>query len=298
MNIFVRTKHVLAELVAALGVVLIITIMMTGTVFADGFAIESTYPETGATNTTKENMCVKVNFTAEVGNDASRSANKNAFKITDSKGKEVPSVIYYNKKDPKYALIHIDTTKVPQSGKNAIKDDAEYICTITKDFQDNNGNTLGQDTVVKFTTMNQGRGMIVYMVLMVGMLVIMGVFTVMQSRKQMQQAEADDGDETFNPYKEAKKTGKSVEQVIQEHEGKGKKSGIAALLSGGSGSKTEEEEEELPEGHYAVKRPHPISEAGSKYKTGRKAKAEAEAKKKAAAKAKRKAEGYGKKKKK
>ena len=283
----------IAALIAAAMAILMISAQAS---FAADFAIDHTYPEDGATNTTKENMCVKVFFTSDVGNKDSRAANKDAFKITNSKGKEIPSVIYYNKKDSKYALIHIDTTKVPQTGKNAIKDDTDYICTISGSFRDNEGNTLGEDQVIKFKTMNQGRSMMIYMVLMMVFMVAMVVFTVIQSRKQLMEAAEAGDDSAFNPYKEAKRTGKTVEQVIREHEKKGEKSGLAALLSGSSDE--DDEGEELPEGHYRVKSPRPISAAGSEYKTGRKAEAEAEAAKREKEKAERKAKGYTKKQKK
>lgn len=266
--------------------------MTAGSALAADFSIEETFPHDGAKNTTKENMCVKVMFNQDVGNKASKKANKGLVKITRKDGKEIPTLVYYNKKDPKYALIHIDTTKVPQTGKNAIKDNTEYICTIDGDFQDNNGNKLGEETKISFTTQDQGKGMMVYMILM---MVIMGgmVFVmVMQSKKQMEeQTNSPQEEGPFNPYKEAKRTGKSVEQVIAEHEKKSKKKEVSADY------KVVEEDPYRDGEYYRVKRPRPISEAGSTYKTGRKAKAEAAKKKAEAEKAKRKAQGYKKKKK-
>ena len=285
--------------IIAVTLIMIITTAMPA--FAAGFSIESTTPEDGARNTTKENLCVKINFTSEVGNDESIEANKDAFRIIDNKGKEFPSLIYYNKENPKYVLILADTTKIPQSGDGSIKDDTEYTCILDADVRDNDGNTLGTEQKISFTTMNQGRGMIIYMVLMVGMMVAMMVFTVIQTKKDAEkQAEEKVREETFNPYKEAKQSGKSVEQVIAEHEKESQKGdGLFGGLLGGSKEKDEEEKEERGKRdgeYYLVKRPQPISAAGSTYKTGRKAKAEAEAKKREAEKKERKAEGYSKKK--
>ena len=89
---------------AALSAILLI-VMMTGVMsFGSGnFKIEKTFPKDGTENTIKDNMCVKVFFNNEVGNKASVKANKDAFKITDPSGKEFPSIIAYDKKNPKYA---------------------------------------------------------------------------------------------------------------------------------------------------------------------------------------------------
>ncbi len=271
--------------------VMILMIAGTQLCFAADFHIETTTPEDGAKNTTKENLCVKIIFSQDVGNDESVEANKDAFRIIDEKGKKIPSLIYYNKEDPKYVLILADTTKIPESGKGAIKDATEYTCIIDADFRDNDGDTLGEEQKISFTTMNQGRGMMVYMVLMVGMMVAMMGLTFYQTKKEAEeQAKQKIKEEGFNPYKEAKETGKTVEQVIAEHEKKNKKDEKKA-------EDVKALEDPKRDGDcYRVKRPQPISAAGATYKTGRKAKAEAEAKRLEAEKQQRKAEGYSKKK--
>ena len=87
--------------------------------------------------------------------------------------------------------------------------------------------------------------------------------------------------------KEAKK---SDNKKVDDSKKNEKKAGLL-----GSG-KEPEQEEKMDGDCYRVKKPQPISAAGSTYKTGRKAKAEAEAKKREAEKQQRKAEGYSKKK--
>ena len=280
-------KKRIGTIIAALMVLMIAT---TATCFAADFRIESTSPEDGAKGTTKENLCVKIFFSQPVGNEESVEANKDAFRIVDEEGKEFPALIYYNKEDPTYALILADTTKIPESGKEAIQDATKYTCIIDGSFRDNDGDTLGEEKRISFTTMNQGQGMIIYMVLMVGMMVAMMGATFWQTKKEAEeQAKENAKDASYNPYKEAKETGKTVEQVIAEHEKKDKK-----------GKKAEaalEQKEEKKDGDcYRVKRPQPISAAGSTYKTGRKAKAEAEAARLEAEKQQRKADGYSKKK--
>lgn len=270
--------------------VMALMIMSTAVCFAADFSIETTTPENGAKNTTKENLCVKIIFTQEVGNDESAEANKDAFRIVDENGKEFPALIYYNKEDPKYALILADTTKIPESGDDAIQDATEYTCIIDADFRDNAGDTLGQEQRISFTTMNQGQGMMIYMVLMVGMMVAMMGLTFYQTKKEAEeQAKEKIKEAGYNPYKEAKETGKTVEQVIAEHEKKNKKEEKKSAAG-------KEEEQKRDGDSYRVKKPQPISAAGSTYKTGRKAKAEAEAARREAEKQQRKADGYSKKK--
>jgi len=280
-------KRRIGTIIAA---VMALMIVGTATCFAADFRIDSTTPEDGAKNTTKENLCVKIFFNQEVGNDESVEANKDAFRIVDADGKEFPSLIYYNKEEPKYVLILADTTKIPESGDGAIQDATEYTCIIDGSFRDNNGDTLGEEQRISFTTMNQGQGMIVYMVLMVGMMVAMMGMTFWQTKKEAEEQAREKIKEVgFNPYKEAKETGKTVEQVIAEHEKKNKKNEKKAAAQ-------EIEDQKRDGDYYRVKRPQPISAAGATYKTGRKAKAEAEAKKREAEKQQRKAEGYSKKK--
>lgn len=256
---------------AVLSAILVI-VMMTGVMSfgAENFKIDKTFPNDGTKNTIKDNMCVKVFFNNEVGNDASKKANKDAFKITDSSGKEFPSIIAYDKKNPKYALILVDTTKVKTAGKGkyVLQDDTEYTCTISKNFVDNNGNTLGKDEKITFKTINQTRNTMIYMVMMALIFGGMIIFSIRQSKKSNEEEEKEK-EIAFNPYKEAKKTGKSVEEVMAKHEKE-----VAKKKAKKVKEPVKEEEKHIP-GAYRVHGPRPISAAGSTYKTGRKAIAEA-----------------------
>ena len=81
----------------------------------------------------------------------------------------------------------------------------------------------------------------------------------------------------FNPYKEAKRTGKPVTQIIAEHEKamEKKKAKEAKRAAREKVEDDEDIEEEPDNGNYKVKRPRPIADGGSSYITGRKAEAEA-----------------------
>ena len=166
-----------------------------------------------------------------------------------------------------------------------------------KDFTADDGSTLGTDGEITFKTLNQSRNNMVYMVMMFLMFGGMFFFTSRQMKKHM--AEENEGrakEEPFNPYKEAKKTGKSVSEVIAEHEKEVAKK--AAKEARHAKNHAEEKVEEIVEetnGNYRVKGPRPISAGGSSYITGRKAIAEAKkaeeerlARRRAAAKKKKK----------
>ncbi len=277
---------------------MMVTVMMTSAfVFgAEKLTITSTYPVDGAKNTTKDNMCVKVYFNNDVGNKTSEAANENAFKITDPKGKSFPCNIYYNERNPKYALILIDTNKVKSTGKGkyVIQDNTEYTCTISKDFQDNNGTKLGEDVQIKFTTLNYGRNTMMYMVLMFVMFGGMMFFSMRQQRKSKED-DKDQKDAPFNPYTEAKRTGKSLEEVIAKHEKDVEKKEAARKAKAKRDKELDDLLEEEDSGNYRVSKPLRIADAGAKYRTGRKALAEEKKREEEARKAERKAAGYTKK---
>ena len=281
---------IMKKIGALIGIVIAVTMMSTVLSFAGtSFEVDRTYPVDGAKNTIKDNMCVKVYFNKDVGNASSKRANAKAFKITDSSGKEYPSRIFYDKDDSKYALILIDTTKVNTvvKGKYVIKDDTVYTCTISSEFVDNDGNRLGKDVKIAFKTINQGRNTMIYMIMMALMFGGMMLFSFRQSRKSHDD-EKDEKEPAFNPYKEARRTGKSVEEVMAKH-----RKDLAKKKAGIS-QKQEKQEEKMETGVYKVKAPRPISAVGISYKTGRKAEAEARKAKEKARKRELKESNYGK----
>lgn len=284
--------------------------LMSMFAFADtSLTIKETYPANNARNTTKENMCVKVYFDREVGNAASKKVNADLVQITDKSGNKLPVKIYYHKNGKKYtnyALILVDTAKIPLRGKNAIQDNQYYTCKISKGFAANDGTTLAADKTIRFKTLNQRTYTMGYMVMMVLMFGGMMVFSIRQMRNQNESADKQENkgkkgtEEPFNPYKEAKRTGKSVQDVIAEHNKEEKSGKKKKKLSDEELLRMEEEKikKEMRDDYFKVKAPAPIAAAGAKYRTGRAAQAEARRKKEAAEKAARKASGYGKEKRK
>ena len=255
-------------------VVLIVTMTVSMCFGAESLKVTDTYPHDGQKNTTTENMGVKLWFNNDMGAKETIKSNDKCFRIVDDEGKAVPIRVFYNPKDSKEVMVLLDATK-----KIKIKQNTKYTLMIDKNLVDNDGNSLGTENTVSFTTLNQKRNSTVYMVMMAVMFVGMFVFSSRQMKKQMQEQREEKGEkeEPFNPYKEAKKQGKSVEEVMAQHEKEvARKEAKEARKHRHDAEREDDyEEEEESNGNYRVKGPRPISACGSTYKTGRKAAAEA-----------------------
>lgn len=242
---------------------------------AGDFEITGSYPENEQKNTTVENVAVKVQFSKDVDSKDNQEANDKCFNLVDDEGEKLPIRVYYNPEDAKEVLVLADTTEM-NAKEIRIKDNSEYTLKISADLTANDGTALGTDEEIMFKTMNQSRNNMIYTVMMIIMFVGMFYFSSRQMKKHAaEEAGGQTKEEPFNPYKEAKKTGKSVEQVMAEHEKEVAKK--AAKEAKHAKHEPEEEEEEVIEdnGNYKVKGPRPISAGGSSYITGRKAIAEA-----------------------
>ena len=279
-------------------VVMLMGLFSTG-VFAEGeFELTESYPKDGQKNTSVENVGVKLTFNTDVNSEANKIANDKCFSITDEEGNKIPVKVYYNPKETKQILVLYDSNA---ENAPAIKGNTEYTLTVSGDLVDNQGNALGAEEVITFKTLNQQLSNRIYLILMVVMMAGMVFMGTRQAGKKTDKQEAQElaaaKAENFNPYKEAKRTGKSVEEVMAQHEKEvAKREARAAKLAAKLGE-DEEEEEEIPEdnGNYKVGRPRTVASGGSSYITGRKAAAEARqaeeerlARRRAAAKKKKK----------
>ncbi|MEE0742297.1 MAG: Ig-like domain-containing protein [Emergencia sp.] len=236
------------------------------------------YPGDEQKNTSIENMGVKLTFNNDVGDKDSRKANRKCFTITDDKGQEIPIRVFFDPDDSKKVMVLADTIKIAENKDLKIKDNTKYTLTISGELKDNDGNTLGQDEVISFTTLNQSRNNSIYMVMMVIMFGGMFFFSSRQAKKQMAKDNENRAkEEPFNPYKEAKKTGKSVQEVVAAHEKEVAKKAAKDAKKHRRDEEDDEEYEEEDNGNYKVKGPHTVREGGSAYITGRKALAEARA---------------------
>lgn len=256
---------------------LIVTMTASVCFGAQSLKVVDSYPEDGQKNTSIENMGVKLTFNNKVGNKESIKANAKCFSITDDKGKKIPIRVFYDPKDSTKMMVLADAVEIANTKDLRIKDNTEYTLHISGDFVDNEGNTLGKDMDISFTTLNQSQNTKVYMIMMVIMMGGMFFFTSRQAKKEMAKQQAENGvrEEPFNPYKEAKKTGKSLEEVIAAHEKEVAKREAKAAKKAKHQDDDDEYEYEEDNGNYKVKGPRPISAGGSSYITGRKALAEA-----------------------
>lgn len=182
--------------------------------FADGgFDLVSSFPEDGQTNTSMENLGVKLKFSSAMDSEAAQKANADKFAIYDEDGKTIPVQILFSSKDKGLALVLADTDK-----GFVAKNNSEYRLVISGDLVDNDGNVLGADKTITFKTYNQRVNNIVNMVMMFVMFGGIMVLSLRQNNKEKEEEEPKDApkEQAFNPYREAKKTGKSIDEVKAE----------------------------------------------------------------------------------
>ncbi len=305
-----------ASLVCCLA--LLLTFFSTAVCFADGgtFTITSTYPVNNQEDTSLDNLCVKIYLDSNANFENTLDSQKSKFKIVDASGeKEIPFGLKYDSKENFILLFAYNAeSKTTLASDVGVENDAQYKAIISKDLVDDNGKVLqvnkdnaDQDGnyTLTFRTQNMSQTMTINMVMMGVMFVGILFFSARAAKKSKEEEDAKTSKvEKINPYEEAKRTGKSVEQILAKQEKKRQK---AAKKEEQIRLQKEKEEaeiqailaEEIKASYYHVKEPKPIAAVGGKYKSGRKAKAEAEAKKaekKAKANAKKgKGKGKGKK---
>jgi hypothetical protein len=138
---------------------------------------------------------------------------------------------------------------------------------------------LSEEYKTSFKTLNPSTSMWISMGMMGVMVVGMVFFSTREAKKQREKAEPDKREKSVNPYKEAKRTGKSVEEIVAAEEKKKAKNAAKRERQ------RAENKVEIASSNIKVKKRAPISAVGLKYKDPKpkqKTKAEAEAAKKAA----------------
>ena len=245
-----------------LSLTVILTVLATMFCFAapagDGtLVLNDTYPKDGATGTAVENMGVKLYFDATFTQEKLKNANENAVTLLDEQGKKLPTQVLYSVQEPGVVLVLFDNTK--QTDDIKINQNEEYTFKISKDFRDDNGNTLGKEETISFKTLNQSANMAINMMIM----------TARNAKKKGEQQ--NQKEEKVNPYKEAKKTGKSVEEIVEKDQ---KEKAKRAAKAAKKAAAEEDDDDYYDDGNYHVKGPRPIAAAGGRYITGRKAIAE------------------------
>lgn len=238
-----------------------------------GFAIVESIPHDKDTGVSVENLSVKITFNQDVmpANDKVRKSNAKQFKLTDEKGKEIPIKVYYSDQETGLLMVVSDVrNRDARRNDTGIDGDMNYTLTINKNLQAADGSKLGTVETIKFKTLDQQKSTRVYMILMAVMMVGMIVFTTRAAKKATEKEDQDAGKtKTVNPYKEAKRTGKSVEEIVakdkqrkaKEAEAYAKKKAKEAEIM----AALEEEVEEISS-NKRVSAPKPISVTGSDYK--------------------------------
>lgn len=174
--------------------------------------VVSSFPKDGQKNTSMENLGVKVVFNNKVNDEKIQKANMKAVKLVDEEGKNVPIEVLVSNKGGKMILVVADTN----NSDYKVLNNAEYTLTIGESFKDNDGNTLGTAETVSFKTYNQKANTWVNMGMMVVMFGGLFLVTARSNNKKEEEKEEEALAETFNPYKEAKRTGKTVDEVKAE----------------------------------------------------------------------------------
>lgn len=227
-------------------------------------------PKDGDTGVAVDNLSVKMRFNKDVTpvSDKIRKANAKQFKLVDPDGKKVPLKVYYNEKEEGLILVAADVYNSGNS-RNVIKGGKDYTLTVGRNFQAADGSTTGQQITVRMTTLNQGRSTVVYMILMMLMMAGMVFFTVRSTKKEEKKKQEERAfKEGVNPYKEAKKSGKSVAEVVaKENKKKAKKEeAIRRQKEAEAAMEAEILEKIRKESNKRVSTPRPISAAGSSLK--------------------------------
>ena len=208
-------------LIALLAAVLVTMSMAFVSADESDFKLVNSYPKDGQTNTSIENVGVKLRFNRELAGEKAQKNNAKCVKIVDPNGKEIPIKVMSSKEDKGLLLVLGDSN----NKKFKVENNAKYKLVISENLMDDQGDRLGKETTLSFTTFNQRLNMMINMGMM---FLIFGGITVMTIRNANQQQEKknkkDEKEEAaFNPYHEAKRTGKTVEEVIAENKKKEEK---------------------------------------------------------------------------
>lgn len=238
------------------------------TVSKAGLELLSSSPEDGATGVAVDNLSVKIYFSKAVQpkNAKTRDSNAKQFRLKDDEGNRIPVKVYYSDDEEGLILVAADTFS-SKNKKNTIKGDMQYTLTIGREFKATDGSLLGQNQTISMKTLNQGRSTAIYMVLMALMMAGMIFFALRGSKKEEKKKQEErEFKEGVNPYKQAKKSGKSVEEIVaKESKKKAKKEeAIRKQKEAEAAIEAEILEKIRKESNKRVAAPKAISATGSK----------------------------------
>lgn len=235
-----------------------------------GFKIVSSSPEDGAEGVAVDNLSVKIYFSKAMmpKNKNIRKANAGQFVLKDENGNKIPVKVYYSEEEEGLLLVAADTFSSGNKNQK-VKGDTKFILTIGSKLQASDGTMLGQQETISMKTLNQSRSTMIYMILMGLMMAGMVFFTIRGNKKEeSKKKEERDLKEGVNPYKEAKKSGKSVEQVVAKQSKKKakKEENLRRQKEAEEAIEAEIIEKIRKESNKRVSAPKSIEAAGSKLK--------------------------------
>ena len=213
---------------------MLLVAMCAAPVSAADFELTDSNPKNGYEKVEAKNVMVKLFFNEDVSGEDTQKANKDRISLKDGDGDDVDFEILYDSKDSKKICI------LPEKDLNT---EVEYTVAIDGALISDDGNTLGKDEEVVFSTKKPDSGM-GYMGLMLLMILVMVVMTFRDQRKAQESGDTDPlaGINT-NPYKLAKEKNISVEEAVKLINTEKEK----ALKKAEKQHKTEKEEPEKAE---------------------------------------------------
>jgi hypothetical protein len=235
-------------------VVFMLSMTMSIAMAAGELKVDEVYPKDGAKDMSMDNMGFKIYLSENVYKN--KKANSKLCHIVDSKGKEVPSIVVCNPKEKNVMMVLADTN----NKKTKIKGKMKYTVTIDKGFKADSGAVLADGFKSSFTTLNPSTSMWISMGMMGVMVIGMVFFTMREAKKKEETAEPDKKERAVNPYKEAKRTGKSVEEIVAAEDKK------KAKKEAKRERQKRENKVEIATDNIKVKSRAPISAVGLKYK--------------------------------
>ena len=276
----------------------VLTLALTAPAFAAGGSlnlIKST-PEAGKTNVPIDNVGVKLFFDGNVTDQSVWAANSKCFTLTDSKGKTVDYIAYPGHKlgEEGYILVLAHPKPIKEGQPGQLEQKSDYTLTISGDLVSVDGAKLGDELKITFQTMDVAANSRLSMMIMVVMMVaVMALMFVTNWRKMKAEAEAAALAQA-NPYRVAKEKNITVDEAKELIEKAKEKNKKQLEKVGGKAPEPVEKKSAAPrlepkkkkkKDTHKVKGPRPVSEGGSRYKTGRKAEKERKARAAAAKKA-------------
>ncbi len=259
---------------------LIILIVILSSVFSFAGSLElvSSYPEEGSHYSVVQNVVVKLEFNEKVAAESVQEANSKCFVMKSEDGTVIPTqALYDEEKWPNEIWLMVNEN---------LESDKGYTVTISDELQSASGNTLEGDLDISFRSRNLKADSRINTILMVVMIVVMVGMTMVDTQRQVKKEMEKKGVvDKVDVYKEAKRTGKSVSEVVAQTEKK--KQQVAKKYEANkakyeAAKKAAEEKakaEEVREGVKQVKARRPISAIGKEMpasiKAERAAKAEA-----------------------